>query len=98
MAGPLLLSGAFTVLVSPHDPWYFTWLVPFLCFRLSLAHAWLTIACVLMYVLPDPTGVRSQALLYVPFFLLLVFQYFRERRPTSPEKIDDHRAHQPARA
>ena len=98
MAAPLLLSGAFTVLVSPHDPWYFTWLVPFLCFRLSLAHAWLTVACVLMYVLPDPTGVRTQALLYVPFFLLLVFQYFRERRPTLPEKIDDHRAHQIARA
>jgi alpha-1,6-mannosyltransferase len=98
MAGTLLLTGVFTVLVSPHDPWYFAWLVPFLCFRLSLAHLWLTVACVLMYVLPDPTAVRTQALLYVPFFLLLVFQYFLERRLTSPEKIDDHRAHQPSRA
>ena len=94
MTGPLLLAGAFTLLVSPHDPWYFTWLVPFICFRPSPAHLWLTAACVLMYVLPDPTGVRVQALLYLP----LTLQYFFARRLTSPENIDAHRAHQPSRA
>jgi alpha-1,6-mannosyltransferase len=98
MAGPLLLAGIFTLLVSPHDPWYFTWIIPFVCFRVSLAHLWLTIACVLMYVLPDPSGVRVQALLYVPFLLLLVFQYLIERRLDSPEKIDANRAQQPSRA
>ena len=98
VAGSLLLSGAFTVLVSPHDPWYFTWIIPLLCLRVSLAHLWLTAACVLMYVLPDPTGVRTQALLYLPFFLLLMLQHFFERRPTSPENLDDHRAHHPSRA
>ncbi len=98
MAGPLLLAGAFTVLVSPHDPWYFTWIVPFLCFRLSLAHLWLTAACVAMYVLPDPTGLFTQSLLYVPFLLLLVLQGMLERRVASPENIDAHRAQHPFRA
>ena len=98
MRGPLLLAGAFTLLVSPHDPWYFTWLIPFLCFRPSLGHLWLTAACVTMYILPDPTGLRTQSLLYVPFLLLLALQFVLERRPTLPENIDVHRAHHPSRA
>lgn len=80
------LASLFTLLVSPHDPWYFTWLVPFLCFRFSLATWWLTGACTLMYVLPDPTGVKAQALIYLPFLALLVVQHFVTRQPTSPEK------------
>jgi MFS family permease len=98
MAGALLMAGAFTLLVSPHDPWYFTWIVPFLCFRPSLAHLWLTAGCVTMYVLPDPTGLRTQALLYVPFLLLLVLQHLFPRRLTPLENIDAHRAHHPSRA
>jgi hypothetical protein len=98
LAGALLLAGAFTLLVSPHDPWYFTWIVPLLCFRPSLAHLWLTAACVTMYVLPDPTGVRTQALLYVPFLLLLMCQYLLERRLNLLENIDAHRAQHPSRA
>jgi hypothetical protein len=98
MAGTLLLAGAFTVLVSPHDPWYFTWIVPFLCFRPSLAHLWLTAACVTMYVLPDPTGLRTQSLLYVPFLLLVPLQSLLERRLFLPENIDAHLAQHPFRA
>jgi hypothetical protein len=98
LAGALLLAGAFTLLVSPHDPWYFTWIVPFLCFRPSLAHLWLTAACVTMYVLPDPTGLTTQSLLYAPFLLLLALQGLLERRLTLPENIDAHRAQHPFRA
>jgi hypothetical protein len=79
------LASLFTVLVSPHDPWYFTWLVPFLCFRLTAAHVWLTGACVLMYVLPNPTGVGVQSLLYIPFIALLALQFFLRRPLVSPE-------------
>ena len=88
----LLLAGVFTLLVSPHDPWYFTWLVPFLCFRFSAAHLWLTAACGLMYASPNPTGVALQALIYIPFLLLLVFQYFTQRRLNSSEAINANRA------
>jgi hypothetical protein len=43
-----------------------------------------------MYVLPDPTGLRTQALLYGPFLLLLAL--------TPLENIDAHRAQHPSRA
>jgi hypothetical protein len=69
------LASLFTLLVSPHDPWYFTWLVPFLCFRPTAAHIWLTGACTLMYVLPNPTGPAVQSLIYLPFIALLVWHY-----------------------
>jgi hypothetical protein len=79
------LASLFTLLVSPHDPWYFTWLVPFLCFRLTAAHVWLTGACTLMYVLPHPTGLAVQSLLYLPFIALILLQFFFARSLTSPE-------------
>ncbi len=81
----LALASVFTLLASPHDPWYFTWLVPFLCFRLTPAHIWLTGACTLMYVLPHPTGLAVQSLLYLPFIALLLLQFFLARPLTSPE-------------
>ena len=81
----LALASLFTLLVSPHDPWYFTWFVPFLCFRLTAGHVWLTGACTLMYVLPHPTGLAVQSLLYVPFIALLLVQFFFARRLTSTE-------------
>jgi hypothetical protein len=87
-----LLASAFTLLVSPHDPWYFAWLVPFLCFEFSLAHVWLTAACVLLYVAPYPLGVGPQALIYVPFVLLLVLQTWASRQLKKMEGIDANRA------
>jgi len=91
IAPTFVLASAFTLLVSPHDPWYFAWLVPFLCFQFSFAHVWLTGACVLLYVLPYPLGVVSQAVLYVPFLLLLMLQ-FRSRHSKLTEGIDAKRA------
>jgi alpha-1,6-mannosyltransferase len=79
------LASLFTLLVSPHDPWYFTWLVPFLCFRLTPAHVWLTGACTFMYVMPHPTGLAMQSLLYLPFIALLLLQFFYGRTLTSSE-------------
>ena len=91
------LASLFTLLISPHDPWYFTWLVPFLCFRLTAAHVWLTTACTLMYVLPHPTGVAVQSLLYVPFIVLLLLQFFIARSHTSLEILNaNSRSHSSA--
>jgi alpha-1,6-mannosyltransferase len=47
-----LLATIFIVLVSPHYPWYFAWLIVFACFIRSLALLWLTIACLLLYLVP----------------------------------------------
>jgi alpha-1,6-mannosyltransferase len=79
------LASVFTLLISPHDPWYFTWLVPFLCFRLTAAHVWLTSACTLMYVSPHPTSLAVQSMIYVPFIALLLLQFLFGRPLTSPE-------------
>jgi len=40
------------VLVSPHYPWYFAWLIVFACFTRSLALLWLTTGCLLLYLVP----------------------------------------------
>jgi hypothetical protein len=89
------LAVLFTVLVSPHDPWYFTWLVPFLCFRISPALVWLTAACTLMYVLPRPTGLAAQSLIYVPFLTLLLLQNLL-KIPSSLETFDAKHSARPA--
>jgi alpha-1,6-mannosyltransferase len=99
VGGALLLASSFTVLVSPHYPWYFTWLVPFLCFGLSPAHLWLTASCALMYLWPDPTGVATQSVksvMYVPFLLLLLVQLCLKRWIRVPEACDADRTAQPA--
>jgi alpha-1,6-mannosyltransferase len=92
VAAALALASVFTLVVSPHDPWYFTWLVPFLCFRFTIATCWLTGACTLMYVLPEPTGLKAQSLIYVPFLILSILQYFFARQFTSPEVLHANRA------
>jgi len=96
LLGTYVLASAFTVLFSPHNAWYFAWLVPFLCFRFSLAHLWLTGICVLLYVWPDPLGLDEQLLLYLPFLVLLLVQYgFARRRAhrvmSLRERIDAER-------
>lgn len=83
-----LIAGAFTVCVSPHDPWYFTWLVPFFCFRICAPLLWLTVACTLMYVMPDPTGLAAQSLIYAPFLGIVLLQAIL-KRPISQSEILD---------
>jgi hypothetical protein len=83
-----LIGLAFTVCVSPHDPWYFTWLVPFLCFRVSAPLLWLTVACILMYVMPHPTGLTTQSFIYLPFLAIVVLQATLQRPVTRLEILD----------
>jgi hypothetical protein len=92
VAAALGLASLFTLLVSPHDPWYFTWLVPFLCFRFTMATFWLTGACTLMYVLPEPTALKAQSLIYIPFLVFLALQFFVARQFNSPEVLHANRA------
>src|SRR5260370_42274796 len=42
IARALALAAAFTVLLSPRYPWYFAWLVPFLCFIPAVSLFYLT--------------------------------------------------------
>ncbi len=83
-----LLIGAI-LLVAPNGyPWYFTWIVPFLCFFPNPAWLLLTILQFLSYhVLIDyqATGLwhfRPEMvwLTYAPFYALLVGEYMRRRQ------------------
>ena len=80
-----LILGA-VLLFSPNAyPWYFTWVIPFLCFEFNPAWLLLTILQFLSYKVLieyqdygifnfDP---RYLALTYIPFYALLLWQQFR---------------------
>ena len=81
IGGACLLATAFTILTSPHYPWYLAWLVPFLCFRPSPALTWLTGSAVVMYIAGWPPSLAAGSFFYLPFFALLAAEEtFRRRR------------------
>ena len=70
----LLIASLFILLVAPHFPWYFAWLIPFLCFIQSLSVFYLTAASFLLYLTwlgdsPDRM-LWLKGLIFVPFLLL----------------------------
>jgi alpha-1,6-mannosyltransferase len=88
-----LLFGA-TLLLAPNGyPWYFTWMVPFLCFIPNPAWLLLTVLQFLSYhVLIDYQAFGTWQsrpemlwLTYAPFYALLLWRQFRKRRPQRPE-------------
>lgn len=85
-AAAAILTALFTVLVSPHYPWYFAWLIIFACFVRSLALPWLTNACLLLYLLtdyvflPNTQQLLIQSAIYAPFVALAATDAWRYRR------------------
>jgi alpha-1,6-mannosyltransferase len=59
------LAALFMVFVSPHYPWYFSWLIVFACFFRSFALLWLTNACLLLYLVTGYVFVPSLQLLTI---------------------------------
>jgi len=85
LSGATFLAGTFMLLVSPHYPWYFTWLVAFACFVRPAAFVWLTLASLLLYLLPawpqaawDRQRTIIESLIYLPFLLLAAFEFWRQ--------------------
>ena len=72
LGGALLLATAFTVLTSPHFPWYLAWLVPFLCFIPSWPVIWLTGSATLMYTAGWPPSFSAGSFFYLPFLAFLI--------------------------
>ena len=76
----------FMVFVSPHYPWYFSWLIVFVCFARSFALLWLTNACLLLYLITDyvflPSGQRLaiESMIYGPFAILVLVDLWYDRR------------------
>ena len=89
-AAATLLATAFVVLVSPHYPWYFAWVIVFACFIRSLALLWLTTVCLLLYLVPveshivrDAHRLAVESMIYGPFAALaMVDLWYHHRRAT----------------
>jgi alpha-1,6-mannosyltransferase len=79
----LIIACTITVLLAPHFPWYFAWLVPFLCFVPSVPAIYLTLSSFLLYFSwvywTDDQVFKIKAAIFVPFFLLLGFSLLRHR-------------------
>ncbi len=67
----MILAVAAMMIVTPHYPWYFAWLVPFLCFYPVPAVLWLTIGASYLHFLYWAPTLAQGAVLYGPFFALL---------------------------
>jgi alpha-1,6-mannosyltransferase len=81
----LVLGTAFIVLFAPHFPWYFAWLIPFLCFIPSVPVLYLTLSSVLLYLTwiywTDTQDFRIKALIFVPALLLgVLIVWLKSRR------------------
>jgi hypothetical protein len=84
-----VMATVLMVLVSPHYPWYFAWLIVFACFARSFALLWLTNACMLLYLIPGYVFVQSdlrlaiESIIYGPFVALALVDLWYHRRQAS---------------
>jgi hypothetical protein len=83
-----ILASLFSVLFSPHYPWYFAWILPLLVFVPYIPMLYLSVAAFLLYEsrlqeTPE-TLLRDNTLLYVPFVVLIVVHWLWRRRRRLP--------------
>src|SRR5262249_31910694 len=82
-SGALSIIGLYLLLTSPRYPWYFCWIVQWLCFLPRAGSLFLTGATILLYTLwfiPNEfpnLPLWLGASLYVPTALLLAAAHFR---------------------
>jgi alpha-1,6-mannosyltransferase len=83
ISNTLIMASAFTVLLSPHFPWYFAWLLPFLCLVPSVPVIYLTLSSFLLYLTwiywTDDQVLRIKAAIFIPFFILVTFSLWKAR-------------------
>jgi alpha-1,6-mannosyltransferase len=83
VANALLIATAFTVLLSPDFPWYFAWLLTFLCLVPSVPVIYLSLSSFLLYLTwiywTDDQALRIKAAIFVPFFFLVAISFLRSR-------------------
>jgi hypothetical protein len=81
--GSIAMIGLFLLLTTPRYPWYYCWIVPFLCFIPRLGWVYLTGATVLLYTLwfiPNEypnLPIWLGAAMYVPALAMLAVDHFR---------------------
>lgn len=81
VSNSLVLACAFIVLLAPHFPWYFAWLLPFLCFVPSVPTIYLTLSSFLLYLTwiywTDDQVFKIKAGIFIPFFFLVTFSLWK---------------------
>ena len=89
----LVIASVFMVLLAPHFPWYFCWLIPFLCFVPSVPVFYLTLASFLLYLTWLPYSADQifelKAALFVPFLILGIVVTWLRRRQANPLLIHE---------
>lgn len=79
VSGGLALAAVGMIALSPNHPWYFVWLLPFLCFRPEPAVLWLVAAVPLLYW-PNPFDTPwNSDIVYGGVFLLALIDLYRRR-------------------
>src|ERR1051326_7846000 len=80
----LLIASVFLLLLAPHFPWYFAWLIPFLCFVPSPPAFYLTFASFVLYLtwFGDSADrlLLLKSIIFVPFLILSVAQKWITRK------------------
>jgi alpha-1,6-mannosyltransferase len=83
----LVIASLFMLFQAPHFSWYFTWLIPFLCFIPSLAFFYLSLANFVLYLtwLNDtPNRVLIyKAVIFAPFLIFALLEIWWRRRSRS---------------
>ena len=84
LASALTLAVATMVLLSPHYPWYFAWIVPLICFTPRPSALYLTVACPLLYFVPGGAELEGARMpfewaIYGPFAALVALELWRQR-------------------
>src|SRR5215212_1079231 len=79
----LIIASVFVLLLAPHFSWYFTWLIPFLCFVPSIPVFYLTLASFLLYLtwLNDTPNrvLMLKTFIFVPFLVLGLIGIWKKR-------------------
>lgn len=88
----LIMASVFMLLLTPHWPWYFSWLIPFLCFVPAVPIFYLTLASFLLYLTwygdAADRVFHVKASLYFPCLILSVIAIWLPRRTGKPFFID----------
>lgn len=89
----LIIATVFMVLLTPHYPWYFAWLIPFLCFIPSVPVLYLTLSSFLLYLTwhywTDGQVLKIKAAMFLPLLLLVAITgWWRRRRVLSTDYAD----------
>ena len=80
----LIIASVFMVLLAPHFSWYFSWLIPFLCFIPSVPVFYQTAASFLLYLTwindtPDRVFMLK-IFIFAPFLILGIFVIWWRRQ------------------